>query len=42
MSASAGHLDDAFKLLVDKLLEEHHVPGMSIAVVDEEKIEQSV
>lgn len=37
-AAGDGYLDDGFSELVHGLLKQHHVPGMSIAVVDKGKV----
>lgn len=35
-------MDDEFDLLVEKLLDEHHIPGTSIAIVHNGKIQCKV
>lgn len=40
--STLGLMDGEFDTLVEKLLDEHHVPGMSIAIVHNGKIQCKV
>jgi CubicO group peptidase (beta-lactamase class C family) len=40
--STLGVMDGDFDTLVEKLLDEHHVPGMSIAIVHNGKIQCKV
>ena len=40
--STLGLMDDEFDRLVEELLDEHHVPGMSIAIVHNGKIQCKV
>lgn len=40
--STLGPMDDEFDRLAEKLLDEHHVPGMSIAIIHNGKIQCKV
>lgn len=38
MQPGTEYFDDSFSRLVDSLLDQHHVPGISIAVIENGKV----